>query len=232
MPSPWNTRERGGVRWLRRRVSLLVSLLSHPRRLLVLILVLSLLVPATFLLGRRLLALHHLRVGREALEHYHQVEARPHLEACLRLWPKNGEALLLLARADRRSDAFVDAEEHLVQYQRLHGQTPEWFLERLLNAAAKGETDKIAKYCRQLVQEDSSDASLALEAMVQGYFRIYRLGEGFTALQTWLERQPDNSQALLFQAGLHALLHRRTEATAVYERTCSSIRYTIRPVAA
>jgi tetratricopeptide (TPR) repeat protein len=159
LPSlPEGSCARSTVRQERRRQGrlLALALLRRPRRLLVLGCVLLLLLPTSVLLGRRLLALHHLKAGRDALERYHQDEARPHLEACLRLWPNKGEALLLMARAARRSDAHAAAEEYLEQYQRLHGQSEEWLLERLLHTAAKGETDKVANYCRRLVEENST----------------------------------------------------------------------------
>jgi predicted Zn-dependent protease len=192
-------------------------LLRRPRRLLG-VLLLLLFVLGAALLARRWWGLHQLEVGRALLERYHQDEARPHLEACLQLCPDNREALLLLARAARRASVMEAADQYLEDYQRLHGRTEELALEQVFQAAAKGEVDRVQKYCRKLVEEDSPAAPLALEAMVQGYFRVYRLGEGFSVLQVWLERQPDNTQALVLQAGLKALLLHYDEAVAIYRR--------------
>lgn len=194
----------------------LVSL--RPRSLLALGLLLLLLVSSGVWAGRRLLAVYHLRAGQHALELYHPQEARPHLEACLRLWSDNAETLLLLARTARRADVFEAAEQYLAEYRQLHGQSDALILEEILHSAAKGETDKVVKHCRQLVQENSDISSLALEALVQGYFRTYRFGEGFAVLQLWQERQPDNTQALLFLAGLYAVQLRRQEAVETYGR--------------
>jgi predicted Zn-dependent protease len=44
------------------------------------------------------------------------------------------------------------------------------------------------------------------------------LGEGDLVLQTWLKRNPDNTQALLFQAGLQALLRHHAKAIGTYQR--------------
>jgi predicted Zn-dependent protease len=194
------------LRWLRR-----------PRRLLVTVLLL-LLVLGAVPLGRRWRALHELRVGSTLLERYHPHEARPHLEACLRICPDNPQALLLLARAARRADILEGADRYLEDYRRLHGPTEEWALEQVLQAAARGEVDRVQKYCRKLVEKDSPAAPLALEAMVQGYCRVYRLDEGFRVLQVWMKRHPDNTQALIFDAGLKALLLHYDEAAGIYRR--------------
>jgi Tfp pilus assembly protein PilF len=191
--------------------------LRHPRRLLAIFLLL-LLISCAALLGMRLWALHELQVGRALLERYHQDEARPHLEACRRLWPDNAEALLLLARAARRASVLDMADQYLEEYQRRHGPTEELALEQILQAAAKGEVDRVGKYCKDLVRQDSPAAPLALEAMIQGYFQTYRLGEGHGALQVWLERDPDNTQALVFEAGLKAMLLHFEEASEIYKR--------------
>jgi Tfp pilus assembly protein PilF len=168
--------------------------------------------------GRRLFAMRHLKIGRELLERYHVVEARPHLEACLRLWPNNDEVLLLLSRTERRAEDLAAAERYLKQYQRLHGRTNASFQETIFHNAAKGDTDAVARRCWKIVQENGDAASLAFEAMVQGYLRNYRLVEGHAALQSWLNRQPDNTQALLFLAGLRALVGQHPAAEQIYSR--------------
>jgi predicted Zn-dependent protease len=195
------------------------ALLRRPRLLLAPGLILLLLVLSGIAAGRHLLALHHLKIGRALLERYHPKEARPRLEASLRLWPGNAETLLLLARAARQSDALYEAaQEYLEQYRRLHGETEEWLLEQLLHIAAKGETDKVVNHLRRLVQEGSPATPLICEAMIQGYFRVYRFSDVHAVLQIWLERQPDNTQALLFQGILHTSLRNRREAADTYER--------------
>jgi Flp pilus assembly protein TadD len=216
LPVPPAVRETTEVQNGRRRGRL--AGLYRSRLLLVLGLLVLILASGGVWAGRRLLAVHYLKMGRDQLERYHAVEARPHLEACLQLWPGHPEALLLLARAARRAEAPAVAEQYLAEYLQLHGPTEALTLEEILHSAAKGETDKVAKHCRQIVQTNGVAASLALEAMVQGYFRMYRLGEGFAVLQTWLEREPNNTQALLFLGGLHALRQRRAEAVETYGR--------------
>jgi tetratricopeptide (TPR) repeat protein len=182
------------------------------------VLLLLLLAFGAVLLGRRLWAWHELQVGRDWLERYHPHEAQPHLETCLRLWPGNAEALLLMARAARRAGILEATDPYLEEYERLHGQTEALDLERILQTAARGDVDRVRNYGLLLVREDSPAAPLALEALVQGCLATYRLEEGFAVLQVWLERQPDNTQALTFQAGLKAMLLYFDEAVAIYRR--------------
>jgi predicted Zn-dependent protease len=170
------------------------------------------------LLSRPLRAWQHLYAARQALAHYHQEEARVHLEACLELWPEQGEALLLMARAARRAEAFSEAEEYLERYRQRHGQTLPLLHEEVLYTAARGEPDRVVHYCQKWAQEDVQAAPLVWEALVQGYFRRYRLAEGYEVLQTWLAQQPDNPQALLFLAGLYVWLRQQPQALDTYRR--------------
>jgi predicted Zn-dependent protease len=194
------------------------ALLRRPRTLASLGVLLALLALGSALLGRRLWARHELQVGQALLARYLPDAARPHLEACLRLSPGNAQAVLLLARGARRANMLDAAEQYLADYERLAGHTDELEQEQIFQAAARGEVDRVVKYCRSLLDQDSPAATLAMEAMVQGYFRMYRLGEGSAVLEVWLGREPDNTQALLFQAGLRAMMQHIDDAVPLYKR--------------
>lgn len=189
----------------------------RPRRLLGLGLLL-LLLPGLVLLGGYCWAQHQLRIGRDLLERYHHDEAKPYLEASLRLRTNHAQTLLLLARAARRAGAMTKADEFLERYQNQHGQTEELIRERIFQTAAKGDVDKVVRYCQRLVADNDPDAVLALEAVVTGYFRLLRINEGRAALQTWLNQFPDNTQALFTQAGVWTLLLHHAKAVPLYER--------------
>jgi predicted Zn-dependent protease len=170
------------------------------------------------LLARLAEARRELQVGRDLLEHYHQEEARPHLEACLRLWPDNAEVLLLLARAARRANALDAAEQYLNQYRQRHGSSEQLIFEEILQTAAKGEVERVSKHCRQLVEHNDPAAPLILEALAQGYLHFYRLDEGYAILQIWLQRCPQDTQALFLLAGIHMMLRHHPEAIALYQQ--------------
>src|SRR5205807_2697454 len=147
----------------------------------------------------QLWALYQFRAGRAALERYHHAEAREHLQNCLKVWPTDGDALLLAARANRRLDEFHQAEELLEGYRRSRGQTDDLVLERVLLRVQRGEVDAGLKVCQKRLAEGDPATPLVLEALVQGYMRMYRPGDATYYLDLWLERQPDNVRALFFQ---------------------------------
>src|SRR6266496_478093 len=53
------------------------------------------------------------RLGAAALDLYYAEEARAHLDACLKTWPNDPQALLLASRAARGTGAYDEAEQHL-----------------------------------------------------------------------------------------------------------------------
>jgi tetratricopeptide (TPR) repeat protein len=169
------------------------------------------------LVGLHLWALYHFRAGRAAVERYHNVEAARHLQACRRVWPKDGDVLLLLARVSRRVGVLDTARQYLGEYQRVRGPTADLALERVLQVAVEGGIDQVKQYCLDLVEQDSPAAPLVLEALVQGCLRTSRFAETYGLVQRWLERQPNNTQALLFQAELYTTLQRR-DVIAIYQQ--------------
>src|SRR5204863_108275 len=56
---------------------------------------------------------YHFIAGQRAMGRYQSEAAQAHFQQCLRLWPRSGAALLLVARAERRLGKFAEAEEHL-----------------------------------------------------------------------------------------------------------------------
>jgi tetratricopeptide (TPR) repeat protein len=68
-----------------------------------------------------------------------------------------------------------------------------------------------------LVEQDSPAAPLVLEALVEGCLRTSQVAEAYGLLQRWLERQPNNTQALLFQAELYSTLQHE-EAIALFQK--------------
>jgi tetratricopeptide (TPR) repeat protein len=169
--------------------------------------------------GAYLWASYHLRAARQALERYHTNEALPHLQACLTVWPRDPEALLLAARAARRTGEFNWADRYLDQYQKVRGKDDEdLFLERVLVGAERGEIDSVIGFCQALVAQDHSAAPLILEALAKGYLRRARPRDAEKALNAWLERQPDNLQALLIRGQIHEQDLRHYDAIADYRR--------------
>jgi predicted Zn-dependent protease len=154
------------------------------------------------LAGAQAWAWYHFRAARTALERYHNPEAVRHLRDCLRVWPEDTDVLLLTARAARRARAYPEAERCLAKYQQARGLDEAGSFEQLL-LSAECDVDQVADVCRRHVEQDHPGAPLILEALTRGYLQQYRLGEARFCLDRWLEREPDNPQALCLKGQFH-----------------------------
>jgi tetratricopeptide (TPR) repeat protein len=164
-------------------------------------------------------AWNQLRQGRDDLRRYHPEQARRHLAACLRLWPRDVAAHLLAARAARQLGAYDEAEEHLRQAQReQREQSEDVVLEWALHRATLGDLARSETYLLSLTREDSERSSLACEALFEGCRRNYRIPQALSVLEMWLGRQPDNVRALLLRGHLWGQLNVYRRAVPDYQR--------------
>jgi tetratricopeptide (TPR) repeat protein len=164
-------------------------------------------------------AWYHFRQGAMELQRYHLGEARRHLAACLRVWPRDVTAHLLAARASRQEGDYDEAEEHLRQAQReQREQSEDVVLEWALHWATLGDLARSETYLLPLTRENSERASLACEALFEGCRRNYRIPQALAVLDTWLARQPDNVRALLLRGHLWGQLNVYRRAVTDYRR--------------
>jgi tetratricopeptide (TPR) repeat protein len=178
------------------------ALLRRPRVWLAGVLLLGIIAAGLTLAVPQLWAWYHFRAARSALACYHNPQAIRHLQACLRIWPTDGDVLLMTARAARRARAYDEAEHSLEKYQQARGLDEASSFEQLLLSAERG-VDQVAGVCRHHVEQGHPDAPLILEALTRGYLRQYRLPEARFCLDRWLESQPDNVQALCLLGQFH-----------------------------
>jgi tetratricopeptide (TPR) repeat protein len=182
----------------------------------------ALLVPICFgfgVLGLFLWADYHLNAGRAALQHYHNTRAAEHLQACLWAFPHRAEALLLLARAARRANRFEDAEEFLDRYEVVRGPHDEaLILERVLLQAHRGQVERVRAFCFQRIETNHPDASLVFEAVASGFIRMFRMRDAKDCLLRWLDREPDNTQALLMRGIIYELRDAQEDALNCFRR--------------
>jgi predicted Zn-dependent protease len=191
-------------------------ILRRPWQLLVIGLLVSLIGLGGAIAGFYVRAFSHLRAGRADLERHHNAEALTHLQAYLRAWPDDSEALLLSARACWRLRQFDEAEHYLQKHQQAGGPRDDFVREFALIMAAQGAIDKAAEYCMPLLERKDAAAALALEALVSGCTRQYRLAEAAAFLQRWLEIRPDDTQALLYQCHFDHMRGQLEEAVPRY----------------
>jgi predicted Zn-dependent protease len=192
--------------------------LRHPWRLLSVVVLLGLIGLGAGVAGLHARAFLHLRWGRSALERHHNSEALTHFQACLHTWPNDPDALLLSARACWRLKDFAQANQYLRDYQRVAGATEEWVRETYLVTAAEGDVDRVEKACQERIDRKDPAAPVILEALVNGCMKQYRLVQAAAYLQHWLELQPDDTQALLFQITMDHMRYRPNDAIARYRR--------------
>jgi tetratricopeptide (TPR) repeat protein len=193
----------------------LMALLRRPWLLVALIV----LVGGAAVGGPYLWAWYHFRAGRTALERYHHAEARDHLEACLRIWPRDPNAHLLAARAARRAGDFAEASRHLRECQRLQGPpNSDTVLEWSLYKAAMGDLEEIEDFLQGEARKYPALAPLILEAMADGYLRVFRNLDALSCLDIWLEQQPDNVQALVQRGNAWLQCHSPQKAAPDYRR--------------
>jgi predicted Zn-dependent protease len=187
-------------------------------KLLVMVVLLSLIGLGGTLASFYVRAYFHLRSARSDLERHHNAEALAHLQTYLHTWPNDPTALLLAARASWRLQEFEESERYLMQYRQAAGASEDYVRESFLLMAARGEVDKVEKYCQDLLERKDPATPLVLEALVAGCLRQYRLAEGAAFLQHWLDLQPDDTQALLCQISFDHFRQRPEEAVARYRR--------------
>jgi tetratricopeptide (TPR) repeat protein len=206
---------------LRRYLSAFLTALARPRRrwrLAGLGVLVSMIILGGGVAGMHVRVFYHLRAGRADLQRQHNAEALAHFQTYLRAWPDDPETLLLAARASWRLESYDEAESYLKHYQQVAGPDDELFRERHLLEAARGELDKAGPYFKHLLARKDAATPLILEALVQGCAQQYRLAEETAFLRNWLERRPDDTRALLFQANLCSQEERIDQAAALYRR--------------
>jgi tetratricopeptide (TPR) repeat protein len=171
----------------------------RPGRSLAVLALLALIALGLTLAGSQLWATYQFRAARTALDRYHNAEAADHLRACMAVWPNDPDVLLLAARVARRGGSFDEAEELLDRCQRQRGRDDNVVLERILLSVERGDMDDVMTFCRTKVETNDPASPLILEALARGFLRRFRTADAVGAVETWLEREPDNPMALLLR---------------------------------
>jgi tetratricopeptide (TPR) repeat protein len=160
---------------------------------------------------------YNYRAAEQALQRRDFTTALALLERCLEVRPGSAETHLLAARTARRAGALDDAGRHLKAYEQLKGVPEALELERALVRVQRGETEAFAGYLLGCVEKGHPDSILILEALTTGFMKTYRMNHADHCLQLWLEREPDNVQALVWRAEL-AERRQSSEAVDYYRR--------------
>jgi tetratricopeptide (TPR) repeat protein len=144
--------------------------------------------------------------------------AREELTHCRQMSPGNARFHFLAARTARRLDDNDEAERLLDRAAQLGWVKEAIDLERALAQTQRGDLNPIEHVLVSFVARVHPDKALILEALSRGYLATYRLHRALACLDSWLEVQPDNTQALLWRGQTRLLLDRRDDALADYRR--------------
>jgi tetratricopeptide (TPR) repeat protein len=160
---------------------------------------------------------YHLREAVRLADQHQLTQARAHLAVCLRVWPSGGRVHFLAARTARRARLFDEAEEHLRLCQKGHWDEDAVTLERTLLLTQRGD-GSFEPYLRDRVERGDPDALLILEVLIQRSLDGYRLWQALWDLNQYLQRKPDDLQALLGRGKVWELLFTFADAVNDYRR--------------
>jgi tetratricopeptide (TPR) repeat protein len=194
------------------------SLRRHPSLSLLVLALLALIGIGGYITALYTWAQYNYWAAQRALERRDFTQARDRLERCLQVWPTSAATHFLAARAARRAGAYDDAERHLNACRQWNGVPEALELERALLRAQRGELPRVEGYLLHCVQKEHPDVLLILEALTRGYMKTYQLGQAIECLNGWLERQPDDVQALTWRGYAQDLVRRFDEALTDYRR--------------
>lgn len=173
---------------------------SNPARLrAVVVLALLGLGLATYFLSASLLRASRRHTVQQALDVRDYADANTRLAHLLRSAPDDREWLLLAARAARLAGDFPLANRHLDRLYDLGGDRRAGTLERALLTCQAGDLTSVENLLLAHLAEQPADSEIILETLTEAYLKARRLPEARECLKRWLQRQPDNVQALLWQ---------------------------------
>lgn len=171
-----------------------------------------------YVAGWNLWAWHHYKKAEEAIARRRFDEALAHLDLTLSVWPKSGGTHFLAARTARRADKYDKAREHLQKCKDL-GWVPEAVkLEAALTHAQRENPATVVGYLAACVEQDHPDSVYILEALTQGYMKNFQHGLALIYVNQWLERAPDDVQALFWRGMIRQRVYRIEEAREDFQR--------------
>jgi len=188
---------------------------------------------SAYYIGRYVSGYFRLRAARQAIARHDLPAAEQLLARCVQDWPDSPEVLQLAAQTSRRAGHYDEAYHYLKEYRRAGGLPEVAEFEQALRRAQQGDLASVEKSLTAAAQKDHPDSVLVLEALSRGYLKSYRLSDALECLVLWLERDPDNVQALLWRADLYerwlnyerALLDYRHALTFAPDRDDARMRY-------
>ena len=156
--------------------------------------------------GLQLWAESHYRAAQEALKHYDYPKALEHLHHCLQVRSESFQTTFLAARTARRAQNLDEARQLLDRCEKLvHGQADLILFERTLlraQTSEKEDFDKVERYLWACVEAGHAEKPLVLEALANGYLRMFRYHAAYPCLDMLLKEEPNHVPGLVWRAWL------------------------------
>lgn len=166
-------------------------------------------------------AQYHYYAAERALANREFAAAQAHLARCLQVWDESADTYLLAARTARRAASYEEAAKLLKRYQQLGGIPEEIDLERDLGRAQQGNLAEVEGRLLEFVRLSHPYQVLILEALARGYLKTYQLPQAQYCLTQWLEREPNEIQALLWLGEVQERRQSFDDALQAYRRAAS-----------
>src|SRR5262245_9098174 len=168
-------------------------------RLWVLIVLLALILLGLARAGAEVYASYQIRAADKALERQNYKEAKPHLEAALKVRPNSADLHLRLGRLCRQMNNLDEAYEHLKACRRLEGESEAYQLEMLMCRAQSGFFEEVLGKLWVYYEQDRPEAPLVCESLTLSCMSQDMIGMALGMADHWLQKQPDNVQALYYK---------------------------------
>jgi tetratricopeptide (TPR) repeat protein len=196
-----------------------LALVAHyPGQSAAIVLLVSLIGFSAVVIGCFSVAKSRLRASREALDQRKFPDALLAARGSLRLWP-SAEGHFLAARAARYLNEYQEAEDHLQACERLEGRTEAISLERDMILAQRGALDStVDQYLQNCIIQQHPDTLLILEALSQGYVKLFRFPQAVYCLGMWISRQPDSAEPLVQRGRVWEKIERPEAAETDYRQ--------------
>jgi Flp pilus assembly protein TadD len=138
-----------------------------------------------------LAAAYHRRQARLALDQDDFPRARAALRRAQAVQPRDGETLLLLARACRHEGDVDAALEAVRQAREVHRTPARVELEQKLIQAQSGYLGPVEAALHYHLANGHAEEEEILEALTRGYLQTHLLDKAYRATRLWIERRPD-----------------------------------------
>lgn len=179
-----------------------------------------------YYLSRQLSARHHLQQARRALDDGNYPAALADLEACRKVWPRDPEVSLLLARTQWMSGNYSEADKQLRACKEAGGDAQQLALEAQMLAASAGSLEQVEVVLRKQLEAQHPDRRYILEALIRGNLIRQQAEEAERLATLWIEESPGHWQPWLLRGIARTMLSRELLSTT-YEQAKSDFQHVL-----